>query len=64
MRVLHCQNCGKAGLAVFQATTPGRPTLMPVLTKDHFNKIYIVKVNVLNLQNDWKEAEFYFKKYL
>ena len=28
MRVLHCQNCGKAGLAVFQATTPGRPTLM------------------------------------
>jgi len=29
MRVLHCQNCGKAGLAVFQASTPGRPTLMP-----------------------------------
>ena len=28
MRVLHCQNCGKAGLAVFQASTPGRPTLM------------------------------------
>ena len=26
--MLHCQNCGKAGLAVFQATTPGRPTLM------------------------------------
>ena len=28
MRVFQCQNCGKAGLAVFQATTPGRPTLM------------------------------------
>ena len=38
MRVFHCQNCGKAGLAVFQATTPGRPTLM-VFSNERYHLI-------------------------
>ena len=32
--MLHCQNCGKAGLAVFQASTPGRPTLMATVRRN------------------------------
>ena len=61
MRVLHCQNCGKAGLAVFQATTPGCPTPMVKFSK----KSKIRKMLGQNLQktkNYEKRTDKFIKK--